>query len=332
MDIKKISRNYCLTLIGALVFSVPVIGHHSAVIFDTATTIVFKGIVVGYDWTNPHVYVYVERDVNAAGSIIWQLEADATSIMARSGWGPETFSVGDRVVVRANPDRNSARNQGLLVSIVTENGIVRTPRAGGRAASVGSETLSGTWDALRGFTTRRFIYGELTARGRTVQANYNEADNPTSDCIAFPLPTIVAAPYLIQIEIQTDIIFIRSEIFNTDRSIYMDGRGHPESGMRTNQGHSIGWWEDDILVVDTRLFADNLAGNRDGIASGSQKHVIERYELVDEGRQVEVNFSVEDPEYLVDPMVGGIVWDFAPDREFTPFNCDPEVATRYYDE
>ncbi len=332
MDKKETGRGYVATLIGTIAFATSAMGHHSAVIFDTTTAVAFTGTVTDYDWTNPHVYLYVERHVDSAESVIWQLEADATSIMSRSGWGPETFSVGDRVVVRANPDRIPARNQGLLVSIVTEDGVVLTPRAGGRAASVGSDSLSGTWDGLRGFTTRRFIYGELTEKGRAVQASYNESDNPTSDCIPFPLPAIIAAPYLMQIEIQPDIVFIRSEIFNTERSIYMDGRGHPENGIRSNQGHSIGWWEDEVLIVDTALFSDNPAGNRDGIASGAQKHVVERYELIDEGRQVAVEFIVEDTEYLVDPMVGGIVWDFAPDREFTPFNCDPEVATRYYSE
>lgn len=332
MEEIKAGRGRFATLIGTIAFAMPTIGHHSAVIFDTTTTAVFTGTVIDYDWTNPHVYVYVERLLGNSESVVWQLEADATSIMSRSGWGAETFAVGDKVVVRANPDRIPLRNQGLLVSIVTEAGVVLTPRAGGRAANVGSESLAGTWDGLRGFTTRRFIYGELTEKGRTVQASYKESDNPTADCIPFPLPTIITALYLMQIEIQPNIVFIRSEIFNTERSIYMDGRGHLESDIRSNQGHSIGWWEDEVLVVDTTLFSDSSAGNREGIASGSQKHVVERYELIDEGRQVAVEFIVEDPEYLADPMVGGIVWDFAPDLEFTPFNCDPEVATRYYRE
>ena len=327
-----IDRSHCAALIGTIAFAMPAMGHHSAVIFDTTRTVAFTGTVTEYDWTNPHVYVYVETLLDDADPVTWQLEADATSIMSRSGWGPESFAPGDEVVVRANPDRIPARNQGLLVSIVTEDGTVLTPRAGGRAASVGAESLSGTWDGLRGFTTRRFVYGELTEKGRGSQARYDESDNPTSDCIPFPLPTIIAAPYLMQIEIQPDVVFIRSEIFNTERPVYMDGREHPENGTRSNQGHSIGWWEDEVLVVDTTLFSDNIAGNRNGIAAGAQKHVVERYELSEDGRQVAVDFVVEDPEYLTDPMVGGIVWDYAPDREFSPFSCDPEVATRYYSE
>lgn len=47
---------------------------------------------------------------------------------------------------------------------------------------------------------------------------------------------------------------------------------------------------------------------------------------------MEINFSVEDPEYLVDPMVGAIVLDCGLDREYTMFDCDSEVATDYYHE
>ncbi len=185
------------------------------------------------------------------------------------------------------------------------------------------------WDGLRGYTTRRFIYGALTEKGRAAQAQYSESDNPVADCVPFPLPTIIAAPYLNEIEILTDRILIRSELFNVERTVYMDGREHPMNGPRTNQGHSIGWWEGNVLVVDTTLFADYRAGTRSGIASGAEKHVIERFELSADGTKISIEFVVEDPEYLAEPMIGGIVWDHAPDHEFVPFDCDPEVAKRY---
>ena len=310
----------------------PVAGHHSAVIFDKSSSVAFTGTVVRYDWTNPHVYVYVETTADVGEPVVWQLETDATSILARSGWTSESVTVGDEVVIRANPDRNTERNHGLLVSLATEDGVVLTPRSGGRAALIGASDLSGVWDGLRGTATRRFIYGALTEKGRAAQAQYSESDNPVADCVPFPLPSIVAAPYLSEIEIRADTILIRSELFNVERTVYMDGREHPVNGPRTNQGHSIGWWEGEVLVVDTALFADNRAGNRSGIASGAQKHVVERFELNAGGTEISIEFTVEDPEYLEEPMIGGIVWDHAPDREFVPFGCDPEVAQRYSSE
>ena len=38
---------------------------------------------------------------------------------------------------------------------------------------------------------------------------------------------------------------------HTWRTIYMDGRTHPEDLELSYLGHSIGWWEGDSLVIET---------------------------------------------------------------------------------
>ena len=45
--------------------------------------------------------------------------------------------------------------------------------------------------------------------------------------------------------------------------------------------------------------------------------------------QLLLEFVVEDPEYMVEPMIGRVAWDYAPDREIMPFGCDPENARLY---
>ena len=39
--------------------------------------------------------------------------------------------------------------------------------------------------------------------------------------------------------------------------------------------------------------------------------------------------TVEDPEHMVDPMTGSIPWDYVPDGALSPFDCDPNIASRY---
>ena len=41
---------------------------------------------------------------------------------------------------------------------------------------------------------------------------------------------------------------------NRMRRIYTDGRTHPEDPDLTLHGHSIGHWQDDVLIVDTRSY------------------------------------------------------------------------------
>ncbi len=304
-------------------------GHHSNSIFNLDSVVVIQGTVSRFDWQNPHVYIYVDTTNDDGEQLEWLVETDPTPILTRNGWRSDSIAPGDLVTVRASPDRRAQRNHALLVSIATEDGVVLTPRSNGVETVSRASSLSGVWDAMRGFNSRRFTYGALTEKGAIAQAEYSESDNPVANCIPFPLPTIVAAPYLYEIEVRDDAVTIRSEFFNVERTIHTDGRGHPENGERSNQGHSIGRWEGSVLVVDSTLFDDNRAGNRAGIPSSAQKHVVERYTLNEDGTQIAIDFIVEDPEYLAEPLTGGIEWDYAPDLELLRFSCDPESAKRY---
>jgi hypothetical protein len=107
------------------------------------------------------------------------------------------------------------------------------------------------------------------------------------------------------------------------------GRGHLENRERSNQGHSTGHWEGNVLVVDTTNFEDNRAGNRAGIPSGPRKHVVERFALSEDGTRIAIEFVVEDPEYLAEPLTGSIEWDYAPGLEMLRVDCDPDSARRY---
>ncbi len=327
---KRIVRSICeIVITVTLLLASPVSGHHGNSIFDLASVVTLQGTISRYVWRNPHVYVYVEARDNAGHLVEWQLEGDPTPIMTRSGWASTTLTPGDPVTVRMNPDRNAQRNHALLVSLTKADGVFLTPRSGGRASTVRATGFAGVWDSVRGYTARRVIYGTLTEKGAAAQVEYSESDNPVSECIPYPLPTIALAPYLNEVEVRDDRILIRTEFFNVERSIYTDGRGHPQNGERTNQGHSIGSWEGEVLVVDTTLFADSRTGNLNGIPAGAQKHVVETYELSEDRTQLTIEFIVEDPEYMVEPMTGSVVWDYARDREMLPFGCELENARLY---
>lgn len=305
------------------------VAHHSQAAFNRDSIVTLTGNVSRYEWSNPHVYIYLERGADGGAPEEWQIEADPTPLMSRNGWRSDTLSPGDVVTVRAYPDNARERNHALLISLTTPDGVVLTPRADGRTSSVSAADISGVWDALRGFTTRRFNLGSLTEKGVAAQSAYDESQNPVKDCRAYTIPSLMVIPYLNEISIQDDRILIRTEFFRAERTIYMDGRGHPEDGERTNQGHSIGWWEGDVLVVDTTLFTNNPVGVRPGVPSGAGKHVVERFTLSEDGTRLFIDFTVEDPEYLAEPMTVNMEWDYTPDAELLPFDCDPQNARQF---
>jgi hypothetical protein len=303
--------------------------HHSAVIFDQDQEIVLEGVVSGYEWKNPHVYVYVNAENDSGQSVRWQIEAEDIRTMTRSGWTATSLVDGERVVVRASPDRTAERYHALMTSLTKLDGRTLLPETSERpTATVAAADIFGLWGADN--PSGRYInWGTPSAKGAAAIAEYDRVDAPTSQCIPLPAPRIMTATELRRISMRGRHIQIQAEDYPVERIVYMDGRDHPANGERTNQGHSIGWWEGDgdILVIDATLFSDHRTGHRGlGLPSGAQKHLVERYQLTEDGTKLRYDFVVEDPEYLQEPTSGGRVWDHAPNETFTPSACDPESA------
>ncbi|MBD07292.1 MAG: hypothetical protein CMD70_01065 [Gammaproteobacteria bacterium] len=317
----------------------PSYGHHSATIFDRTAVSVFYGTVTSFTWTNPHVYIYVETETADGELVEWEVETDATPILTRSGWTSESLTPGDQVLVRAYPDKRTDKKHALLVSISTEEETLaarsyflrKTDDTTSRASA---SDISGVWEL--GFTDFREFYeawaqAKLTDKGIESKASYTVlSGSPQARCIAIPTPASLISPNLNEVVINENSILIRNERFNVERTIYTDGRAHPEEGIRSNQGHSIGKWEGDTLVVDTILFEPHrspVIGS--GIASGLEKHVTERFSLRENGTQLHIDYVLEDPEHLEEPFTGTVVWHYAPHFPMLGFDCDPENASRF---
>ncbi len=311
--------------------------HHSPAAFDLTSQITIQGKISRIDWTNPHVYIYVDAAPVGGQTTQWMIETDPVPILTRSGWKREQVAVGSAVTVRANPDRNAQRHHAILVSVALSNGVVLTPRANATASAARATSLSGVWNGLRGFAQRRIGTIKPTPKGLAAVKAYSEAANPVTNCIPYASPFLQSLPYLNEIEIGKDRVTIRNEFLNVDRTVYTDGRAHPADGARTNQGHSIGRWENGVLVVDTTLFADHLLGNYVGsgrgqlreVPSGPRKHLVERYQLSDDKTRLLINSVVEDPDYLAEPLTVAMEWDYAPQLRPLRFGCDREQAQRY---
>src|SRR5580698_1333069 len=81
-----------------LLFSaVPVFAHHSfAAEYDVKQPVTLKGVVTKVEWTNPHVWIYIDV-ANENGAVEhWQCENGAPNALARMGWTRHSLKVGDR--------------------------------------------------------------------------------------------------------------------------------------------------------------------------------------------------------------------------------------------
>ncbi len=100
-----------------------------------------------------------------------------------------------------------------------------------------------------------------------------------------------------------DSVMILTEMVHDARIVRMNGEHAPEE-MRRWLGDSIGRWEGDTLVVETRNFNDtpSLHG-----ASRDLK-VVERFSRIDE-KTLLYNFTVTDPQTWTAPWTGEYTWE-----------------------
>ena len=331
-------------LTAALLFvALSVSAHHSPAMYDQQQDIRLEGVVGEFEWADPHVYIRVESEDEGGESVMWLVEGRPPSAMSKLGWSRDSLAIGEQVTVAANPGRNANRKIALGLTVIKEDGaLLNILRPGEEGAAGTSPTtfvadeLSGNWETR---TSLQVLsrYGQpeiswsLTDKGLAAVESYDEPSmSPSNNCVPQLPPWIMLFPAIKRIEIGEEVTMIRSDEA-PPRTVHMNLDSH-EGAPYTNQGHSIGWWEDDILVVDTAHFSEHRTGNARGLPSGRQRHHIERFELNADRNGLTYTSRVEDPEYLLEPMIGVLDLIYRPDLPFVRVSCDPEIARRYLGE
>jgi hypothetical protein len=314
--------------------ALPAAAHHSQAIYDSGKTVTIEGVVTQYRWTNPHTYLYVETKNASGETVVIPIEGQVTAIMRRLGWEPNTFAPGDKVVVQAHPARDPSRLMALLESVekggVTYSGNV-APLRKLATSQARAESLTGIWDVP--FNPLIGVFSEtrgwkVTAKGAEGIASYDEKTmNSQLECVPRVAPWLMIFTGVYKIEIGDKTTWVRTEYNTVDREVHMNA-SH-EGAAYTLQGHSIGRWDGDTLVVDTTHFADNRSGHARGVRSGAQKHLVERFSLDPDHASMTYSFVLEDPEYLSEPVTGKLQAAYRPDLDFKPVPCDVDTAGRF---
>ncbi len=322
------------TLWAVLFLAQPSYAHHSDTGLNLDEVVLIRGKITEFSWRNPHVYFKVDAYESTDKTGIWEFQMASTPPLSRAGWGPNSLVPGDEVVVRGHPAIDG-RRYGLLESLEKDGKVMSTSVAAAREAAV-AESLEGIWRGDRstiGDFTLFFDRIVPNEKGAAAQGSFNALsdDNPMASCLGRPTPSTLASAggYLSEIEYDGDIIYLRNEIFDVERTVYMDGRPHPENGERTLHGHSIGWWEGDTLVVDAVNFSDHRSPYQNGIPSGAQKHVVEKYRLSEDGHRIIVDLMLEDPEFIAEPLITTMEWIYSPDAQMVAWNCDEESTKTF---
>jgi len=123
-------------------------------------------------------------------------------------------------------------------------------------------------------------------------------------------------------------IYMVSEFMNSMRVIYLDGRSHtdPDVVVRTFNGESIGRWDGDTLVVDTRNFIDDPHRWVDqGVPASGDLRIVERIRLINDGKTLEIGMTLTDPKNWEGEYKGTRRWNRVNDIDIQEVECLPDL-------
>jgi len=125
--------------------------------------------------------------------------------------------------------------------------------------------------------------------------------DPLTHCLPAGFPRVMAEPFLQEFVLRPEQTWWIHEQQNEIRRIYTDGRPHPPADELYPlwEGHSIGHWEGDTLVVDTVSLREGIY-DRTGAIHSDKAHVTERIRKVD-ANTIEDQIVVADPVTLTKP-------------------------------
>jgi len=119
------SRNLSAAVLAAsvalLISAIPVRAHHSeAAEFDATKPVRVTGVVKKVEWTNPHIWFYVEgKDEVSGQAAVWGFSGAAPNGLRRRGITKDSLKVGDMVKVqgiRAKDGSPNAASRGVTFS------------------------------------------------------------------------------------------------------------------------------------------------------------------------------------------------------------------------
>jgi hypothetical protein len=184
------------------------------------------------------------------------------------------------------------------------------------------------------FTPPQDILDNLTPEA---QAHYDASQAAAAEgqvyrndiglCWPAGMPLIMTRVWPIAMIQLPTAIYMVSEFMNSLRVIYLDGREHtdPDIVVPSFNGESIGHWEDDTLVIDTRYFVGHHHWIDNGIPASEDLHIVERIRLIDGGQNLEIAYTLEDPGSFEGSYSMVKRWRRVDERDIAEVSCLPDL-------
>lgn len=104
------STAICYVLVPLLFLGMRIEAHHSfAVQYDGSKPVTITGWITKVEWTNPHVYFYMDVEDEQGEVESWAFEMVAPIVLERRGWSRNTLAIGEEIEVDGFLARDGSR-------------------------------------------------------------------------------------------------------------------------------------------------------------------------------------------------------------------------------
>lgn len=132
MKIINCKRLFSIAVLSGLSLTFPVQAHHSLTgQFDTSVSFDLRGTITDLDWTNPHIWLYLDVTNDQGEVEKWECEMGSPNQLIRLGWKKEDLPIGTIIRTQANPARNGS-NTCSTRAITLDDGTPVFSRVGDR--------------------------------------------------------------------------------------------------------------------------------------------------------------------------------------------------------
>jgi hypothetical protein len=94
---------------GVASVSRPALAHHSSAAFDVAHMVTMRGTVTDLEWTNPHVFIYLDVKDDKGNVEQWRVEGNSPNMLTRVGWNREMVKPGNQITVTGSPAKDGKK-------------------------------------------------------------------------------------------------------------------------------------------------------------------------------------------------------------------------------
>ncbi len=145
-------------------------------------------------------------------------------------------------------------------------------------------------------------------------------DDPHVRCLPDNPPRHWTLPHLTKIIQTPKQLALLYEVNAMYRQIFIDGRSFPQDMNPSWTGYSVGHWDGDSLVVETRGFRDGLWADTWGSPMSDAAKMTEKFTRKNFGT-MEIELTIDDPKVYTKPFTVVLNEGLEPDTELADEVC-----------